>query len=242
MIFDIHAHYGQWLSTSIPDTPERFSALLDRFRIDNVIVSSGRAIQYDICSGNAEVADLVTRDKRIYGAVVVNPNQLDESLDDMERHSSNKRFIAVKHHPDYSGTAVDSPLMEPVLDYTAELGLPLFVHTWGESQINSACAVAKKYPELTLFLFHMGGDAWRLAVERAVEYPNVNLEFISSIPDPERIRVAVETLGPERVFFGTDMTLISPAVAIGLMKGARLSEADAQRVFSLNAKEFFHID
>jgi len=239
VIFDVHAHYGQWLSSSAGDTPEKFSGLLDSFKIDRVIVSSARAIMYDLSSGNAEVADLAGRDKRIKGAVVINPNHLDESLDNLEQYLGDGRFIAVKHHADYSGVPVDSPLMEPIIEYAIEMRAPLLVHTWGQAQINATCAVAARYADLKVFMFHMGGDAWRLGIERAAEHPNIYLEFISSIPEPERIRMAVEEVGPERVFFGTDMTLISPAVAFGLMKGARLGEEDAEKVFGLNAQLLF---
>lgn len=239
MIFDIHAHYGQWLSTSVPDTEERFSRLLDRFHIDASIVSSGRAIQCDLTAGNAEVAGLIERDKRVYGAIVVNPNHIGESLAELERYGRNRRWVAVKHHPDYSGVMVDAPSMTPIIRRTVELGLPLFVHTWGAAQIDASCAVAKAFPGLPVFLFHMGGDLWRMAVEKAASIPNTYLEIISSVPEPRRIREAVETLGAGRVFFGTDMTLITPAAAFGLVKGAGLSEGDATRVMGLNALELF---
>lgn len=239
MIVDIHAHYGSWLSSTRPDTPERFSALLDRFGIDRVIVSSARAILYDAPSGNEQVADLIRRDERVYGAVVVNPNRRDESLEEIDRYGMDKRFVGVKVHPDYCGMPVNAPQMLAVLRKTDALQMPLFVHTWGEAEVEAAASVARAFPSLTVFLFHMGADAWRLAVQRAVEYPNLMLEIIASIPEPRRIRHAVETIGAERVFFGTDMTLLTPAYGFGLVKSARLEPQDREKVLGLNAETYF---
>jgi predicted TIM-barrel fold metal-dependent hydrolase len=72
-----------------------------------------------------------------------------------------------------------------------------------------------------------------------VEYPNLMLEIVATIPEPQRIRHAVETLGARRVFFGTDMTLLTPAYAFGLLRGARLDPADSKRILGLNAAERF---
>ncbi len=239
MIVDIHAHYGQWLSTSRPDTPDDFIRVLDRFGIDATIVSSGRAILYDLEGGNAQVADLTRRDPRVYGAIVVNPNRRDESLAELARYGNGERFVAVKHHPDYSGAPVNSPLALPLLRRAEEMGLPYFVHTWGEEEVEAAASAARAFPDLSIFMFHMGADAWRLAIRRALEYPNLHLETISSLPEPARVRSAVEALGARRVFFGTDMTLFTPAYGIGIVKGAGLSQADQARVMGENALEFF---
>lgn len=241
MIIDIHAHFGEWLSSSRRDTPERFIRVLDRFEIDASIVSSGRAILYDVTSGNEEVALLVERDPRIYGAVVINPHHHDASMADLDCYGANGRFVAVKFHPDYAGAPADSPLNITLIRRAAELGLPLLLHTWGDAEVESAAAVARMLPEMPIFLFHMGGNAWRLAITRAREHSNLNLEIVSTIPEPLRIRQAVEVLGAERVFFGTDMTLFTPAYALGLLDAAGLDEDDRLKILGLNAMRFFRV-
>lgn len=241
MIIDIHAHYGQWLSSSRPDTPEGFSELLSRFQIDAAIVSSGRAIQYEIVSGNAEVAGLIEGDSRVHGAVVVNPNHYGTSLSELAKYRDNDRFVAAKLHPDYCGLPADSPESLAVVSRIAEIGLPLFLHTWGQAQVEASASVARKFPTMPVFMFHMGGPHWRLAIKRALELPNVYLEIISTVPEAFRVGEAVQALGPERVFFGTDLTLFTPAYALGLMDSAGLSEAERQRVMALNAQDFFGI-
>ena len=241
MLIDIHAHYGQWLTTVRPDTPAAFGEILSRFQIDATIVSSGRAVQYEIVSGNAEVADLIKGDSRAYGAIVVNPNHYDASVSELKRYRGNKRFVAVKFHPDYCGLSADAPETIAVLDHVAETELPLFVHTWGQAQVEATCAVARRFPSMPVFMFHMGGSHWRLAIARAAEQQNVYLEIISTVPEAGRIKQAVRELGAERVFFGSDMTLFSPAYGFGLVESAGLTDAERELVMGRNAQGFFHI-
>ncbi|MCD6404276.1 MAG: amidohydrolase family protein [Planctomycetes bacterium] len=242
MIVDIHAHYGQWPSSSEKDTPERFREALDRFGINASIVSSARAIQYDIISGNAEVADLVNCDDRIYGAIVVNPNHREASLAELSRHGQNERFVAAKLHPDYSGVPADSPLNMAILRRIAQMDMPLLVHTWGAVQVEAASSIARAFPPLRVVMLHMGATAWGQGIQRASEYSNLYVEIAATLAEPARITEAVRRLGAEKVFFGTDMTLLSPAYAVGLVKAAGLTGQENEKVMGGNAKGFFALD
>ena len=63
-----------------------------------------------------------------------------------------------------------------------------------------------------IILGHMGGyfhvDE---AIDVAERYPNIILET-SAMPYPEKIREAVERIGAERVIFGSDGPVSSPAL------------------------------
>ena len=242
MIVDAHAHYGQWLSSTEEDTPERFSRVLDRFGIEASIVSSGRAVQYEIVSGNAEVARLIERDERVYGAIVVNPNHREASLAELSRWGQNERFVAVKLHPDYCGVAADSPLNLAIYRRVDELGMPLVVHTWGEEGVESVVSAARAFPSMKVVMYHMGAEAWRGAVQRACEYTNLYLEIVSTVAHPQWIAEAVRRVGSERVLFGTDMTLLSPAWALGLVGAAGLGESESAKVMGENAKVLFGLE
>ena len=242
MIVDSHAHYGCWLSSGEADTPERFSQLLDRFGIDATVVSSARAIEYDIISGNAEVAELLEREKRAYGAIVVNPNHREASLAELSRHGQNERFVAAKLHPDYCGVTADSPANLAIYRRLLDMNLPLLVHTWGLAGVESAASAARAFPALRMVMFHMGADAWQTAARRAQEYDNLWLEITSSFLQPEWITGAVEIAGAAKVLFGTDMTLLSPAWTLGAVRAARLAERDLEMLMGRNAISFFGLD
>ena len=176
---------------------------------------------------------------RIFGAVVVNPNHVEESLAEIARYRGDERFVAAKMHPDYCGVAADAPESLTVLKAVCEAGWPLLLHTWGEAEVESAAAAARAFPKLDVFMFHMGATAWRLAIERAKAVGNLNLEIIASLPECVRISEAVRVLGAERVFFGTDMTLFTPAYAFGLLDGAGLSQGERRQILGANALRVF---
>ena len=59
-------------------------------------------------------------------------------------------------------------------------------------------------PQATVILGHMGGFYHcQAAIQAAQDLPNVLLDT-SAMPYPEMIRRAVETIGAERVLFGSD--------------------------------------
>ncbi len=176
MIVDVHSHYGQWVSSSGADSPESFSEALDRFAIDRTICSSARAVQYDIITGNSEVAALIETDSRIYGAITVNPNHRDASIREIEKYSEDKRFVAVKLHPDYCGVSADAGEALAVIKTAVKKRLPVLVHTWGEAEVAATTALARAVGDLPVFMFHMGGDAWREAIKCAAGQDNLCLE------------------------------------------------------------------
>jgi len=242
VIVDAHAHYGSWLSSAGADTPESFSAILDRFEIGAAVVSSGRAIQYEIISGNAEVAGLLDVEPRAFGAIVINPNHREASLAELSRHGQNDRFVAAKLHPDYCGVAADSPANLAIYRRLLDMDMPLVVHTWGEAGVEAAASAARAFPRMRVVMFHMGADAWRAAARRAREYDNVWIETASTFVQPSWIRGAVEIAGARKVLFGTDMTLLTPAFALGALRAARLKESDLARVTCENAAEVFGLN
>jgi len=185
------------------------------------------------------VAALLERDPRTYGAIVVNPNHRSASLADLSRHGQNQRFVAAKLHPDYCRLPAGSPRCLAVYRRIEELGLPLFLHTWGHSQVEDAASLARAFPGLSIFMFHMGARAWRSAIQRATEYPNLYLEISATLADPDRIRQAVRRLGARRIFLGTDTTLISPAWAFGVLQAARLPAKERRMIAGENAASFF---
>jgi predicted TIM-barrel fold metal-dependent hydrolase len=46
-------------------------------------------------------------------------------------------------------------------------------------------------------------------------------------------------VGPERLVFGSDSTLIDPGVTLGAVRAARLDAEEERRVFHANAIEIF---
>jgi predicted TIM-barrel fold metal-dependent hydrolase len=72
------------------------------------------------------------------------------------------------------------------------------------------------------------------ALDVAEQFPNIILET-SAMPYPEKIRTAVERIGAERVVFGSDGPVSSPALERQKVVIAALGEEAAALVMGGNA-------
>ena len=95
-----------------------------------------------------------------------------------------------------------------------------------------------EFPDLTFIAGHMGGDDYERAAVRFREVDNVYLEICSSSPDRGKIETVVRDIGSERVVFGSDSTLLNPAVLLGMVVDSEISEEDKVRILYSNARGF----
>lgn len=104
----------------------------------------------------------------------------------------------------------DSAIVLPVIEEIAKRDAILALHIGGDAPENThpwrAGNIAKRYPEMRILIIHIGGAAFhdlsRAAIEIAQEHPSMTL--IGSAVRPPSILNAINTLGPERVAFGSD--------------------------------------
>ena len=92
-------------------------------------------------------------------------------------------------------------------------------------------------------MIHMGhghGVYIDAALKMARRYPNIYLEM-SGMPMPTKIREAYETVGHDRIMFGTDTPFHHPTVEMQKVITSGLDEEAQQKVFYDNAAAFFGI-
>ena len=71
--------------------------------------------------------------------------------------------------------------------------------------------------------------------------PNVHLELSGTYPERDAIRKAIDELGPERVVYGTDMDLISPAFGLGVYHEAHMTAEEERLVMAGNARRIMKL-
>jgi predicted TIM-barrel fold metal-dependent hydrolase len=161
----------------------------------------------------------------------IHPWYGDESLALLERAIGELGFKGLKLHP---VTTIAHPAGADTLRLirkAAEHSAPTLFHC-GDEPLSTPLAVAQAAaacPEATIILGHMGGyfhvDE---AIEAAERLPNIVLET-SAMPYPEKIRAAVERLGPERVIYASDGPACSPRIELEKVRLAGLG-AEAERL------------
>lgn len=247
-IIDVHAHCGEWTLPIYSVRPEDIEAIMAKYDIEVAILSSGKAIIYDMVEGNSEVSEVVKSHKGFYGYVYVNANYPELSKREVERYLGEAIFKGVGEvHPDYSGVLASSESFISIVEETISYGKPFLIHAFGESQVKAVADLAEKFPQLLFIIGHMGGtdgstgSSWKSAVTFAREMSNVYLEVSGTIVERGRIEEAVTRAGAEKVMFGSDLTLINPAGAIGMVLDADIAAGDRDKIFYSNAKKIFKL-
>ena len=92
-------------------------------------------------------------------------------------------------------------------------------------------------------MIHMGhghGVYIDAALKMARRLSNIYLEM-SGMPMPSKIREAYETIGFNRIMFGTDTPFHDPGVELQKVLSSHVDEKAMQRIFYDNAALFFGI-
>jgi predicted TIM-barrel fold metal-dependent hydrolase len=243
MLIDVHAHWGPWFFSMDVGPIDVNIELMDRFGIDIQLVSAIEAIVYDAPVGNRSLAAQLPADPRLRGMLVVDPRRLDEAridLDELLAGDGRDHWVGAKIHTEYSRTSIDSPAMQAAIELTTEYRLPTLVHTWAGNVIDLA-DVADRVPDARVIAGHMGAPGWPLVPEAAARSDRIWFEPCWSAPDANRIRWILDQIGPSRLMFGTDATLIDPSVAIGAFEAADLTPTEHEAIMWQNATSLFDL-
>lgn len=238
MIIDVHAHLGPWFFGPDQGAATDNIRSMDAHGIDIQLVSGAEAVTYDPISGNAALAAAIADEPRLRGMFVIDPRDIPGAQAQMDELLPTGLFIGAKIHTDYSATPAGSPRMADTLRLCAERGLPVLVHTWGEQLLDLADTV-QAVPGAQVIAGHMGGPDWHLAPEAVERTDRLWLEPGYSQPAADRVRWVLDRVGPEKLMFGTDSTLIDPALAVGAFRAARLEAHEAELIMSANAVALF---
>ena len=233
---DAHAHIGYiggWADVGI--TGEELIAQMDRFEIEKTVLCH---------EDNDIVYNMIKKwPDRIVGAVYVNPlNQ--KTVDDMEKYLQ-LGFKAVKLNPLRHAYCADTEALDPILEKAKEAEVPVCIHS-GHPPYSLPWQIgllAERHPDVKIMMIHMGhghGVYIDAALKMARKYDNIWLEM-SGMPMPSKIREAYETVGHNRIMFGTDTPFHDPSVEIQKVLVSGVDQEGIEKILYHNAAEFFGI-
>jgi hypothetical protein len=161
--------------------------------------------------------------------------------DEIRQRVRDEGFVGIKL---YNQHFIDDPITAPILELAAAWHVPVLVHsgrpmdpTTRRLQPNISDAqriafAARRYPELILIEAHIGGGGdWEWALKHLREAPTVFLDTSGSVVDEWMLDKAIEAVGPDRLLFGTDMTMEG---GVGKILDANLTETQRKRVLGDN--------
>lgn len=237
-IIDVHGHWGPWFfAMDIGDAAENLR-VMDEWGITLQIVSAAEGVVYDAPGGNAKLDAVLQDQPRLRGYLVANPNDLAATEADLRRYLPTGRFSGVKIHTSYARRDISSPQMRDTFALLNDFGVVILLHTW-DTDVTLLPRLLADNPRLRVIAAHMGANRWDLAAEAARACDRLYLEPSCSITDAGQVAHVAGRVPRGQLLFGTDATLIDPAVSIGLVQDAQLEPDVAQALYWRNAAELF---
>jgi predicted TIM-barrel fold metal-dependent hydrolase len=136
-----------------------------------------------------------------------------------------------------------SPKVDCVMEFARERSLPVLHHCWykttckyeGESDPSDMAHLAARFPDVTIIVAHLSAAGYR-GIQDIRPYPNLLIDTSGSQCFSGIVEYAVSVLGAERILFGSDVPGRDFAVQLGRVYGAKISEADQEKILYGNAE------
>lgn len=240
---DSHVHVG--LSK---DGPEVNVDFMDRLGIDRMFISKPiakpTATPDDFRAANNLMLDCMKRyPGKLTGMLTLNPMYLKESLEEIKR-CTGEGMVGIKV---YYQVKISDPLFYPIVEKLIDLKMIMLMHAEASLGIGGYrmkydrkikpnvslpedfVAIAARYPEAMFQCAHTGGGTdWEYICKALRHSPNVYVDVSGSNNENHMVEFAVECLGEDRVFFGTDNMYYQ---GVGKLIDARLTDRQKQKIF-----------
>ncbi len=234
-----YGNSGQTCDGTVPTLFEN-GVGIDRFLVQSVATrpEQVRSINEFIAAQAAQFPD------RLYGFGVLHPES--ENLSGDIAHLRELGLHGVKLHPDIQGFRLDGPECFALCEQ-CEGVLPLLLHTgdrrYSFSNPAQLLPLLRRFPKLTVIAAHFGGfSVWNEAVRQlAGRFENLWVDSSSSLfaLDAARAKEMIAAYGAERVLFGTDYPMWSPAEELARFRRLHLPKQEEENILYHNAARLF---
>ena len=237
MIIDAHAHMDVCSVRGWYDTPERVIGIMDKYGFEKAVVMGYRnAPETDNSAMEYLVEGCKQYPDRLIPFLRLNPRAGHKAIELLEIAVEEHGVKGVKLHPasynlpPFGGITVD------ILKKAAYYDIPVLFHCSDELmtypiQIGDAM---DQSPDTKVILAHMGGFFHKKdALELMQRHPNAYTDTCE-FPFSDGILRFIDELGPDRIFFGTDLPTDNPALEIEKIKILKLGEEIEEKLFCNN--------
>ena len=213
MIFDCDTHMSPYVNHDRAIDASGLNDMLQKAGID-------RALVWLMPQGVDNVSE---SNKYIYDSAKTYPiffpfgwtnvmEGVDKAIDDAKRCLVEYGFRGVKLNGAQNNYPIDSPDALKVCEVIAKNNGIIAFHIGADSPDNTgafrAANVAAAFPDTTILMVHMGG-AGRPNPDRSAEViaeamKHQNMMLVGSEIYPEKVKIAIDTLGAGRVMYGSD--------------------------------------
>jgi predicted TIM-barrel fold metal-dependent hydrolase len=249
-IIDAHAHLGPWSPQYESFDAEQLIALEADAGIQTCVVSSTAAIWGSLTTGNEYVIREAEKHEGLYVWLVLNPLQMEKSLDLLERFAGHEKVVGIKLHPCRHAYSFHVSILGDLLMEIGNVDLPILTHC---QRTGIACSgaevreVAVQFPHINFVAAHYG-IATTTPQDRVLAYldreavPNLYIDMAAKISlTGGYLPFVVRHIGADRILFGTDAPLYYPAAFTGILRTVNLSDEDRELIAHRNAERLLRL-
>jgi uncharacterized protein len=240
---------------------DRWAAELDRHGVERMVFVTGHH--------NDLLARVVRRHSRRFAGMAHHPMRPGAGTE-MRRAADQLGLIGYKQLGPLTELPFEDPALRELWEFLAERRMPALIHfgflgrgggvvAHPRMSPLSLFAVARDFPEIPFVVPHFGAGYWQDLLALCWSLPNVHVDTSGSnqwmrwMPYPltleDLFRKAFETIGPERVLFGTDSAAFPRGFAERYLQDQlracytlNLPEQDVAKVFGGNAARLFGLE
>ncbi|MEO7082761.1 MAG: amidohydrolase family protein [Gemmatimonadaceae bacterium] len=201
----------------------------------------------DVTYGNDAMLALCAREPdRTRMMVTVNPNYTAHAMAELERCIA-RGAIGIKL---LASRRADDPLLDPIAEVAAHLGLPILHHIWQHrrrewptQEISDGADLARlanRHPGANFILAHIGGGGdYAHTFPAVVDSPNIYPDLSGSGVDRGMLDDAIAALGTTRLLWGSDLTMCTGLAKLRALDAISLTVEDHSNIRWRNAARIF---
>jgi len=237
-IFDVRAQIGTTPLWGAPFSDAHLLRTMQKYGIEQSIVSSTLASTCDIVRGNAQIAQAIKDKPSLLGCITVNVHYPDQAIAEMRRYLLKPDFAAMQIFPGSPKRSVTLDESEDILNAYRRYRRPVLIRAENREDVLAADEIARAFPGIKVVLLSMGGDAWRNAAACAHKTLNLVLEISGSL-STDKIKHCVDLIGAHRMVYGSNLPFMDPSATIGLVEDSDISDSDKALIFQGTAARIF---
>ncbi len=219
-------------------TMEKFS---ERYNIATICIASAEAMRGDLSLGNRKVAELLAQNQKFKGYVVVNPNHLEASVEEMRRYLMRGNFLGIVLPPPSLAHPLNSWRTVELIKMARRYDCPFiaFVETSYDAQ--ALIALTKSFPGIKFLMVPTQGSDWWAALKIVEDVTNIAVVVSGLLTERGIVEQAVALLGERRVLWASAMTRVHPTISLGMIQEAELTERQRSMMVETNARHWLNL-
>ncbi len=241
-LVDAYAELGWWtMRRREGDEVAVMEQFAKRYNIGTLCLASAEAMRGDLALGNRKVAELVARYPRFRGYVVVNPNHLEASAEEMRRYLTREGFLGIVLPPPSLAHPFNSWRTVELVKMARRYDCPFvaFVETSEDAQ--ALVGLTKAFAGIRFLMVPLKGSDWWAALKIVEDVANISLVVSGLLTERGIVEQGMALLGERRLLWGSAQTRIHPLCSLGMVQEAEITERQRAMIVETNARHWLGV-